>query len=41
MGDEIMKIVHIADLHLGKMLHQYNLIDIQRELLENIIDYVS
>ena len=28
-----MKFVHIGDLHLGKVIHQYSLLDIQRELL--------
>ena len=36
-----MKFLHLADLHLGKMLHQYNLIDIQKELLNNFLDYIS
>ena len=27
-----MKIVHISDIHLGKTLHQYNLIENQRNL---------
>lgn len=35
-----MKFIHIADLHLGKMLHGYSLIDIERELLKQITDYL-
>ena len=36
-----MRIIHLADLHLGKMLHQASLIDIQKELLEQITDYIK
>ena len=36
-----MRFVHIADLHLGKVLHQYSLLDIQRELLEELLEYMN
>lgn len=35
-----MKFVHIADLHLGKWIHQYSLLDIQKELLFEILNYM-
>ena len=36
-----MKFVHIADLHLGKVIHQCSLLDIQRELLFELLDYMK
>lgn len=36
-----MKFVHIGDIHLGKTLHQYNLINNQRELLMQILSYMD
>lgn len=36
-----MKFVHIADLHLGKVIHQFSLLDIQRELLFELLDYMK
>lgn len=36
-----MKFVHIGDLHLGKMLHQYSLLDIQKDLLSQLLDYMD
>lgn len=36
-----MKFVHIGDLHLGKVLHQYSLLDIQRELLFELLEYMK
>ena len=36
-----MKFVHIADLHLGKVIHQYSLLDIQRELLFELLEYMN
>jgi exonuclease SbcD len=41
MGGLTVKFIHIADLHLGKMLHGYQLIDIERELLTQITDYLN
>ncbi len=36
-----MKILHIADLHLGKVVHNYNLIDEQKDILNQIIEQVK
>lgn len=36
-----MKFVHIGDIHLGKTLHQYNLIDNQRDLLMQVLSYMD
>ena len=36
-----MKFVHIADLHLGKVIHQYSLLDIQRELLFELLEVMD
>ena len=36
-----MKFVHIADLHLGKTIHQYSLLDIQKQLLYQLLDYMK
>lgn len=36
-----MKFVHIADLHLGKIIHQYSLLDIQRKLLDELLIYMN
>lgn len=36
-----MRFIHLADLHLGKMLHQYELIDCQKEALDQIVLYVK
>ncbi|MCD7948889.1 MAG: exonuclease SbcCD subunit D [Erysipelotrichaceae bacterium] len=36
-----MKFVHIGDIHLGKVIHQYSLLNIQKELLFNILDYMN
>ncbi|MFR7592507.1 MAG: exonuclease SbcCD subunit D [Longibaculum sp.] len=36
-----MKFVHVADLHLGKVIHQYSLLDIQRELLFELLTYMD
>lgn len=36
-----MKFVHIADLHLGKVIHQYSLLDIQKQLLDELLDYLN
>ena len=32
-----MKLLHIADLHIGKRLNEFNLIDDQRYILEQIL----
>lgn len=36
-----MKFVHIGDLHLGKVLHQYSLLQQQRELLFQLLEYMD
>lgn len=36
-----MRFVHIADLHLGKVIHQFSLLDVQRELLFELLDYMK
>ena len=36
-----MRFVHIADLHLGKWIHQYSLLDIQKELLFELLEYMD
>ena len=36
-----MKFVHIADIHLGKVLHQYSLLDIQKELLYELLEFMD
>lgn len=35
-----MHFIHLADLHLGKMLHQYDLLSLQEEALESVCDYI-
>lgn len=35
-----MKFVHIGDLHLGKVLHQYSLLEQQRILLFELLEYM-
>lgn len=36
-----MKFIHLADLHLGKIIYQRNFIDIQIDLLNQVIDYMN
>ena len=36
-----MKFVHIGDLHIGKVIHQASLIDVQRELLLELLTYMD
>ena len=36
-----MKFVHVADLHIGRSLHQHSLIDYQREALFQLLDYMK
>lgn len=36
-----MKFIHLADLHLGKIIYQRNLIDIQVDLLNQVIEYMN
>ena len=35
-----MRFVHISDIHLGKLLYQQNLLEIQADLLEQVCDYL-
>ena len=35
-----MKFVHVADLHLGKVIHQYSLLDVQKQLLDELLEYM-
>lgn len=35
-----MRFLHISDIHLGKLLFQQNLLEIQIDLLNQIIDYL-
>lgn len=32
-----MKILHMSDLHIGKMLHRYSLEDEQKSVLDSIV----
>ena len=36
-----MRFIHLADLHLGRTLAEFSLIDLQRELLTEIINYAA
>lgn len=36
-----MRFIHTADWHLGKRLHDFSLIDVQREAVERLIDLVA
>ena len=36
-----MKFIHLSDLHIGKQLHHYNLLEEQRELLKQIVAHVK
>ena len=33
-----MKLFHLSDLHIGKMLHMYDMSDIQRDVFGQIIN---
>ena len=35
-----MKFIHLADLHLGKIIYQNNLLDIQIDLLNQVMNYM-
>ena len=35
-----MRFLHISDIHLGKLLFQQNLLEIQIDLLNQIINYL-
>ena len=34
-----MRFIHLADLHLGRSLAEFSLIDLQREILEQVYNY--
>lgn len=36
-----MKFIHIADIHLGKTLHQQSLLTWQADLLQQVLDYMN
>ncbi len=36
-----MKFIHLADLHLGKIIYQRSLIEIQADLLNQVINYMN
>ena len=36
-----MRFIHLADLHLGRTLAEFSLIDLQRELLTEIVNYAA
>ncbi len=36
-----MKFIHLSDLHIGKQLHHYSLLEEQRELLNQVVVYVK
>ena len=36
-----MKILHLGDLHLGKALSEYSLIEDQKYILDQILDIIS
>lgn len=35
-----MRFVHLADLHLGRTLSEFSLIDVQQDILEQIVEYI-
>ena len=37
----VMRFFHLSDLHIGKQLHHYSLLEEQRELLSQIVDYAK
>ena len=36
-----MKILHLGDLHLGKSVNDYNMIDDQRYILEQVLTMIQ
>ena len=36
-----MRFIHLADLHLGRSLAEFSLIELQKELLEQVYDYAA
>lgn len=33
-----MRFFHLSDLHIGKQLHHYNMVDEQRDILDQIVE---
>ena len=36
-----MKLVHLSDLHLGKRVYEYSMLDDQRYILQEILEIVD
>lgn len=36
-----MKFIHLSDLHIGKQLHHYSLLEEQRAVLQQVVEYVK
>ena len=36
-----MKIIHLSDLHLGKRVHEFSMLDDQRYILKQILEHVA
>ena len=36
-----MRFIHLSDLHIGKQLHHYSLLEEQRVLLQQVVGYVK
>ena len=36
-----MRFIHLSDLHIGKQLHHYSLLEEQQNILQQIVDYVK
>ena len=36
-----MKIIHLSDLHLGKRVHEFSMLDDQRYILKQILEHIA
>ena len=36
-----MKFIHLADLHIGKRVHEFSMLSEQEHILEQILNYVK
>ena len=36
-----MKIIHLSDLHLGKRVHEFSMLDDQHYILKQILEHVA
>ena len=36
-----MKLIHLSDLHLGRSLCEFSLIDVQRAFLQDVLTYID